>query len=234
MKPRVAPGRAALTGEYARAAITYWVSVFPRIRHETARWRAYAEQIPDPELRRLALESHAAKKGNVEGASAFGSFAPRGQRGIVIRAQVAFQTMFDYLDTLSEQPSENPIANGDRLNEALLAALDRGRPLADYYAHHPQSEDGGYLHALVSACREALGRLPSSAVVTPAAIGLAAGLARYQAFNLRERDGGHSELERWARAETGPGSGLRWWETVAGMSSTLGILALLTAAARSA
>jgi hypothetical protein len=42
----------------------------------------------------------------------------------------------------------------------LTDALDVDRPLSDYYLHHRARHDGGYLAALVAACREGCRGLP--------------------------------------------------------------------------
>jgi tetraprenyl-beta-curcumene synthase len=197
------------------------------------RWRKRAEQIPDPALRACALQALNTKRGNIEGAAAFAVLAPRPRRRVVIRAEVAFATLSDYLDTLCEQPSEDPIANGIQLHQAQLAALDRDLPWADYYAKHTRGNDGNYLRELVETCRSALDELPSYPQAAPAARRLAEHAGRFQSLNLTDTQGGHEQLAQWARREAIPGANLRWWETAAAANSTLGILALVAAAARS-
>jgi tetraprenyl-beta-curcumene synthase len=217
---------------FVTAARRYWLAVFPRIYHERRYWRKRAEQIPDPQLRRLALEAQRAKRGNVEGAAAFAAFAPRGHRAAVVQAQVAFQSVYDYVDTLSEQPSDDPIANGLQLHGALLAALRPGSPQPQYYARYGRADDGGYLQEIVEACRSALATLPSSVVVEAAARRTTERIVAYQGLNLSERHGGHRELADWASRATPAGTTLRWWETAASAGSSLGLFALLAAAAR--
>jgi tetraprenyl-beta-curcumene synthase len=232
--PWTGPGRLALARAYAAAAARYWTRVFPLARRELGHWRARAERIPDPTLRDVALQAQRDKRSNVEGAAAFAVFAPRACRKWVVRAEVAFQVMFDYLDTLSEQPSEHASANAAALHRALLVALDPGAPPARYCDAGAHGADSGYLGALVQRCRQALGALPSYAAVGPTACGLADDLARYQTLNLSERHGGHSELRRWAESRTTHDAALSWWEAAAGASSTLSLLALMVAAARPA
>ena len=113
-------------------------------------------EIVDPALRRLAVEAQQTKRDSVDGAIAFATFVPRASRQLAIRALTAYQVAFDYIDTISEQPSPDPIANGYRLNTALLDALEAdaagaGAPGAgeasaaerahhpDYYAHHSRA-----------------------------------------------------------------------------------------------
>jgi tetraprenyl-beta-curcumene synthase len=227
-------GRKTLATNFLRAARRYWLNVFPCIRRETRHWRERAEAIPDPVLRRLALEAQRIKRGNIEGSAAFAAFAPAAHRDEVVRAQVAFQSAYDYADTLSEQPSGDPVINGRQLHQALLAALDDAAGQPDYYARNPRRGDAGYLAEIVDVCRCALGGLPSRPSITLPAHRLANRIVAYQSLNLSEPHGGHCLLKRWALRETPLGTGLRWWETAASAGSSLGLFALIAAAARPA
>jgi tetraprenyl-beta-curcumene synthase len=222
--------RLALAGVFTVAARRYWLTVFPRVCRELARWRRRSTGITDPRLRQLASDA-LGKRGNVEGAAALAAFAPRARRGALVRALVAFQAAYDYADMLAEQPSSDPVRNGRRLHSALLVALDPGAGHPDYYEHHPQRDDGGYLDELVDTCRGALGELPSYAAVATWAQRAAARIVTFQSLSLDDPGGGGDALERYARAQTPPGSGLRWWETAAAGGSSLGVYALVAAAA---
>jgi hypothetical protein len=107
-----------------------------------------ASQIPDPALRLLAVRA-LEKRGNMDGASLFAVLVRSDHCRATVRAFVAFQSAYNYLDTLAEQPSESPIANGRMLHSALLVALEPDAPHPDYYAHALPGEDGGYLTAMV-------------------------------------------------------------------------------------
>jgi tetraprenyl-beta-curcumene synthase len=235
-------GRAALRATFVQAALNYWVRVFPRVCVQIARWRRAARRIPDPQLRRLALEA-LEKRSNIEGAAAFAAFAPRAHRAAVTRAVSAFQGAYNFLDMLGEQPSPDPVADGRRLHEALLYALTppyratgepEGSPHAtvlDWYEHHPQRDDGGYLQQLLESCRDALAELPSYELVAPTARAAAARIVAFQSLNLSESQGSHEALEQWARDANPPGAGLQWWETAAAAGSSLGVYVLIAAAA---
>jgi tetraprenyl-beta-curcumene synthase len=208
----------------------YLASILPGVTRELAHWRAGARQIPDPALRRVALQA-ISKRGNMEGAALFAVLAPRARRRETVRALVAFQTAYNYLDTLAEQPSADPSSNGRRLHEALLVALDPAAAHADYYVHHPHREDGGYLRELVDSCRSAFLTLPSHGAVSAAAWAAAARIVAFQSLNLTHDQGGHDALERWARRQTPAGSGLHWWQTAAAGGSSLAVHALIATAA---
>jgi tetraprenyl-beta-curcumene synthase len=226
----VVRNRVAPTAAFVDAALRYWLTVFPRVDRGVRRWRDRAGMIPDPTLRATAFES-LRKWGNIEGAAAFAAFARRGDRAAVVRALVAFQAIYNYADLLSEQPNGEAIANGRRLHEAMLAALDPGAPRLDYYAHHPQHDDGGYLQALVDTCRTALAGLPSYAAVASSALIAAERIVTFQSLNVGRTQGDHDALARWARKQTPPGMDLRWWETAAAAGSSLGVHVLIAAAA---
>jgi tetraprenyl-beta-curcumene synthase len=232
------------------AAATYWLSVFPFVCREIARLTERARAIPDPVLRDLALKA-LAKRGNMEGAAAFAILVPRANRRKVVRALVAFQAAYNYVDILAEQPCDDLVANGRRLHEALCAALSPGaeridpEPLGtepvDYYALHAQRQDGGYLDELVHGCAEVLSTLPSYPAVEASALQAAGRIVACQSLSLGEPHQAQDQLEHWAVRETkrrlleesDSGAELDWWEVAAGGGSSLGVFALIAAAASS-
>jgi tetraprenyl-beta-curcumene synthase len=215
---------------FVGAAVRYWLTVFPRVRRELRRRRARAGEVSDPVLRELALAA-LGKRGNIEGAAAFATFVPWWRRRAAVRALVAFQAAYNYIDMLAEQPCVEPIANGRRLHEALLVALDPAAPHLNYYERHPQAEDGGYLCELVDTCRAALAALPSFAAVAEPVRMATASIVAFQSLSLGRSSGEREELVRWARAETPPGTGLEWWETASARGTSLGVHALIATAA---
>ncbi len=237
-----------LSRVFAGTVLRYLLVILPQVGRELACWHARAASIPDPQLRASAGEA-LRKRGNVEGAALFATLVPGASRRATVRALVAYQTAYNYLDALSELPSDDPIANGRQLHQALLVALEPGAEHPAYYEHSPphehssqhehslqhadamRSADGGYLQAIVDACREAFVGLPSHALVAATARAAAARIVDYQALNLSRGQGGHGALERWATEETPVGSGLAWWETAAASGSSLAVHALIAAAA---
>jgi len=224
-----APGlsRLELAQAFTGAAGRYWLGVFPQVARELHHWQRRAQQIPDPALRRLALLTQRAERGNLEGAAAFAVLAPRSARAAVVRAAVAFQATYDYIDTLAEQPCDDPAANDAQLHLALLTALQPQAAHPDYYRHHPERRDNGYIRNLIDTCRGALLALPSYAVVTESVLRAAQRMTRYQVLN---HNPGHGGLALWASGITPLDSGLRWWETAAGAASSLAVFALFAAA----
>jgi tetraprenyl-beta-curcumene synthase len=224
-------GRIALTGAFAGAARRYWLGVFPRVCAERRRREARAQQIPDPLLQRVVLDA-LRKWGNIEGATAFAAFVPARRRADAARAMACFQAAYNYLDMLTELPNTDPAVNGQLLHRALLIALDPDAQHLDYYEHHHLHDDGGYLTDTIDECRAALAQLPSYAAVAPAARRAAERIVAFQSCNTGEVQGDYLALERWARAATPARTGLRWWETAASGGSSLGVYALIAAAAQ--
>jgi tetraprenyl-beta-curcumene synthase len=225
-------GHLGLASAFASAASKYWLGIFPLVGRELRHWHEHAHQIPDPGLRRLALLTQRDERGNYEGAAAYAALVPRPYRAGVVRAVVAFQTTYDYVDTLAEQPSADPIANGRQLHSALLSALDPDSEHADYYEHSRSKRDNGYIEQLVQACRDALGTLPSYATVAQPALHAASTIVAYQSLNHEQGSERPLALARWGAAVTPPDSGLRWWEAAAGGASSMTVFALIAAAAK--
>ncbi len=234
MVPRIR-GHIALAGAFAEAAGTYWLEVFPLLTRELRRWQVRAQQIPDPALRLLALANQEGERGNLEGAAAFALLAPRAQRPQVVRATVAFQAAYDYIDTIAEQPSGDPLGNARRLHLALARALDaEPRRHADDGAgreRHALEADGGYLLALTDTCAAALAELPRWSAAAAPALSAAGRMIAYQSLNHAPQAAARRGLARWAARLTPPGSGLEWWETAAAGASSLVVFALIAAAA---
>jgi tetraprenyl-beta-curcumene synthase len=219
-----------LAGAFTDTVCSYLLTVLPHVKRELAHWQTQALLIPDPVLRRLALEA-LAKRGNMEGAALFAVLAPRPRRASTVRALIAFQAAYNYLDVLAEQPNPDPVSNGYQLHQALLVALDRGAPQPDYYAGYPQRADGGYLSVMVEACQTALSALPSHRAVADDAWAAAARIVAFQSLNLTEAQGGHHLLQRWAIEQTPAGLDLHWWQTAASCGSSLAVHALIALAA---
>lgn len=216
---------------FACAARRYWLSIFPCAREELKAWRRSAEQIPDSALREAALDAILTKGDILEGAVAFAVLAPPATQRVVVRAITAFELAFDYLDTLMEMPTPDPIANTYCLGQALLAVFQPGLAHATYYEHHFCGDDAGYLVRLVDTCRTTIEELPSYAVIAGAASHALSQIVRYQSLNHQLSWGSDDAFAAWADAQSAPGLGLYWWETGAAVGSQLVVLALITSAA---
>lgn len=199
------------------------------VAREVARWRARARAMPEPALRADALDSIARKRASTDGAALFATL-PRRRDPNLLSLLVAFEVMADFLDSASERGVPAGVANGVQLHRALSDALQPRAPVAGYYRHHPWREDGGYLRALVEACRARCSRLPSYAQVRQPAVD-AATLARVLGLN-HEPDPRSRELalRHWAAARARGWGELQWFESSAAASGWLTVLALLALA----
>ncbi|HMJ03056.1 MAG TPA: DUF2600 family protein [Conexibacter sp.] len=211
----------------------YWATVYPRARSELRQWRRRALAIPDPALRGFACATLHDEDGNAEGAALLALAAPPAHRGRVVRLLVAVQVMYDYLDTLTEQPVADPLATSRRLHRALTDILGEAPAPADWYADYPYHADGGYLATLVDTSRTLLATLPARAIVAP---GVRRALERAGESQSRNHAAmlGATELAplaAWAGAQGSPAWALRWWELAAAAGSSLAAHALLAAGA---
>jgi tetraprenyl-beta-curcumene synthase len=220
-----------LAKAFASTAFHYWFGVFPNVSREIAHWRGRARSIPDPTLARLALFTQSAERGNLEGAAVFAVLASGRHRRSVVRATVAFQALYDFVDTLAERPAPDPLANGQRLHQALLAALDPARPHRNYLEYGGMEDDGGYLLAMIETCRCSLAELPGYPAARGPALRATERMIVYQSLNHDPADENHRLLSDWANRLTPASMQLRWWETAAGAASSLGVFALIAAAA---
>ena len=209
----------------------YWLTIFPQAWMELRKWSKLADRIPDPRLRDSAMCTLKKEHLNAEGAALFATLAPWSSAQPLLRALVAFQTLYDYVDTITERRPDQ--RDTRQLHAALSYALDPGaaRP-ADWYRHHPYADDGGYVTALADACRVELAKLPRYDAVAPSALRLAVRVGEVQALNHEEPRVRAVLLADWARLQRRPVEiDLRWWEYAAAASSSLGIFVLLSLAA---
>jgi tetraprenyl-beta-curcumene synthase len=203
----------------------------PAVTHEVRRWRDLARKIPDAPIREDALGALGRKRGQTDGAALF-STVPQARNLAVLRLLVAYQLIWDFLDSAHERAPDQ--ANGRQLHLALIDALDPDRPIRDYYRLHPWREDNGYLRALVDVCRECCVRLPSYGRVRPLVVREA---IRAQVCPInhdldpRRRD---STLEAWAAREFPAGQEASWFELTGAASAGLTIYGLLVLASEPA
>jgi hypothetical protein len=209
----------------------YWTTVAPKVRGELGRWGARAGRIEDPGLQAIAVRALREEGFAAEVAATLATLTPRRHRATTIRAIVALEVMYDYLDAVTEQAAPDPLANGRLLFKAFNDALDpRGAVDEEYYQHHPSAGDGGYLRELAATVNRALASLPASGALAPAMLQAAARCAEAEVLTHAAALTGASEVEEWAR-KGAEGSNLEWREYLAGAaSSVLAVHALIAIA----
>lgn len=221
-------GRVRATLTLLRALALYWFVVYPRTREELRRWNERAHGILDPVLREHALAKLRDERMVLEGAAAFAVLAAPRHRIDVIRACVTFEVIYEFTDILGEQPVDDPLAHNQRVNRALIAAVEPMTPHEAHLRGLAGYDDCGYLDELIDACREGIARLPEHGAILEAVQRLAALAAEAQTLNHAGLPDGHRRLARWAASRHSADA--TWWELAAAASSPLGIYALFAAA----
>jgi tetraprenyl-beta-curcumene synthase len=210
----------------------YWSTVAPLVRTQLNYWGSRAEGIPDPALQEVALANLREEGFNAQATATLATLAPRKYRKPVVEAVVGLQVIYDYLDSLVEQPLADPLGEGRRLYHALVdAVVLHTEPKGDYYAHSAGRDDGGYLEELVSVVRGALMQLPCRTAIAEVSERAAERCANAQVRAHAVPALGRAQLKLWARRNAVP-TGLGWREFLAGaVSSGLALHALIAAAA---
>jgi len=203
--------------------------ILPEVRAELGRWRDRAGGIPDPELRKQALDSIAGKQFHCEGGGVYAA-ANLESRHVLIPLIVALQTISDYLDNLCDRSTSLDPNDFRLLHQSMLDAVTPGAALRNYYALRDEQDDGGYLAALVEECQRRTGQLPAYAKVQPFVaelVQLYGDLQVYKHIDPAKREG---QLLAWWDKHAALYPELQWNEFAAATGSTLGMFMLFLAA----
>jgi tetraprenyl-beta-curcumene synthase len=190
-------------------------------------WKARAQNIPDPELRRQALASMATKTFHCEGGSLYGLLAGAHYQE-AISFIVAYQTISDYLDNLCDRSTSQDPEDFRALHEAMLHALTPEAPLGAYYRFRREQDDGGYLAALVQSCRAVLSRLANYQLGKPALRELAGIYIDLQVHKHVCRAERLPRLQAWFDGYKKDLPEMAWYEFAACAGSTLGIFCIVS------
>jgi len=215
----------------ARYAHLLGSRVFPKTAEQLDYWRARAADIPNDELRQQALASIRHKHFHAEGGSVYAATVPE-RLDDLVRLIVALQTISDYLDNLCDRSVSMDGNDFRQLHYAMLDAVDTGSGYHDYYALHPNTDDGGYLEALVTTCKEELRKLPSYEVVRADIARLVSLYDDLQVYKHIHPEKREPRLTAWFEEHRQETPGLKWYEFAAATGSTLGVFALFVEAAR--
>jgi tetraprenyl-beta-curcumene synthase len=201
----------------------------PIVRHELRRWRTRAADIPDEGLRRDAVSAIARKRQNVHGAALFCTLAHRRSK-VLLRLIVAYQVMWDFLDSADESAVKVSEANGLLLHAAMVDALEPARPMRDYYLYDAREGDAGYLCALVDECRQQCQGLRSFQRVQDFLVEEAR-RASVQALNHDPCPSSRvAKLQAWAEQQFPGKHEAEWFELSGAAAASLDIYALLALA----
>lgn len=194
--------------------------VWPAASRELKHWREHANRIPDAQLREDALRSIALKRDNAQGAALF-CILPKRREPQLLTLLVAYQTLWDFLDNISERAAFADKDNSYRLHRALVEALDPDAPISDYYSHNPWRHDGGYLRRLVDTCRRCTLTLPSYTQVRQLVLDGVRQCAIQGINHLRDHQQRERELKAWAKRHERVQHQLQWFELTAAASAFL-------------
>jgi tetraprenyl-beta-curcumene synthase len=200
------------------------------VKAELATWTARAHTIPDATVRADVLQGMREGRSLVDGAALFWTLPSR-RRPELLRMLVAFQTLLNFIDIALERDARG--SEGCPRNWTWLArdALDVDGPPPDRAIGDAVGDDGGYLCALVLACRHGCATL--------AHYGKARGLLLREAGRARGFEIEHdrdpvrrmAKMKALAAAEFRATTEITCWELTGGTSSLLTAMAVLGTAA---
>jgi tetraprenyl-beta-curcumene synthase len=197
------------------------------VRATVRAWRARAEAIPEPTLRRHALGALDDKRPLLDGAALFWTL-PRARHLKLIRLLVAFQILANFHDHAGERAGRGAVEAAASIR-MLGLVLDVRRPWRGYFAESP-APDAGYLDALALTCRSAIASLPRYDVIRPILIDHAARAEVMDIDHDARGDDRPEQLQRFATARLAHPD-MYWWEAAAGAPSMMSVLSILALAA---
>ncbi|TCZ74316.1 tetraprenyl-beta-curcumene synthase family protein [Paenibacillus albiflavus] len=203
--------------------------VFPEVKEQLQGWLTAAERIPDPELRKQAIDSITHKEFHCQGGAIYAS-ANLPMRGYLIPLIVAFQTISDYLDNLCDRSTSLDPEDFRLLHQSMLDAINPEAALVNYYALRKEQDDGGYLHDLVTTCQACIRELPSYKLTEQSVrnfVSLYIDLQVYKHINIELRE---KALINWWNEHKADFPQLSWNEFASATGSTLGVFMMFLAA----
>lgn len=221
--PLSGPQWAALVRASARE-LTWGLRAVAR---EIRIWRACAERIPDPAVRRDALAALDLKRGHANGAAMFWTL-PNHREPRLLQTLVRYELLQDFLDSVTEHGAAVGPEHGVPIYRALGDALDLQRTPSDYGLH---GRDGGYLAALAAGCREGSRALPGYAVVQPFLVREAERADVLILNHQRDAETRDASLRAWAARHFPHERELSWFELTAAASGWITTHVLLALAA---
>ena len=148
----------------------------------------------------------------------------------VISFIVAYQTISDYLDNLCDRSTSLDPDDFRALHESMMDALTPGA-MHDYYRLREDSDDGGYLPALVKTCQDFIQGLPSLTVIQPYLFELACYYCDLQVHKHVTQEERVIRLQEWFGKYQSTLPTMTWYEFSACSGSTLGIFCIASYAA---
>lgn len=200
------------------------------VSQEVKRWRQRALRIPNEIIRQDALAALSCKRPHLDGAALFWTL-PKRRNLSLLRALVLYELILEFLDNLNERDGSVGLQNGCQLHLALVEAVDLTCPISDYYRYHPWQDDGGFLRALVEACRTSCMALVGYGGVRGLVV-REARRAGILALNHHSDAGARdASLRLWVSHHFFAENQYRWFELAGAATSSLTVHMLLSLAA---
>lgn len=194
----------------------------PQVRQALIPITERSHLIDDPVYRQLAQSALQSKRFHCQGAAVLAE-----GDGALTGLIVCYQTLCDYLDTLTDRgPTLDTVAIS-QLHSLLPHALAvTASPALGSVAR--RVPDGGYLDWLATTCRQQAARLPGLSQLRSELGWLTQRYAELQSLK-HAPDAQHRapRLAAWADRHNAGRWSVSWWEFAAATGSTLGVFALL-------
>lgn len=205
--------------------------IFPVVQKELHYWKSEAMCIPDPELRKQAIDSIENKDFHCEGGAIL-SLLAENKRNEAISFIVAYQTISDYLDNLCDRSTSLDDKDFAALHEAMIHSLKRQSEETNYYRFREEQNDGGYLNKLVDKCQSFLQKLDSYNDIEEYLHELCCYYSDLQVHKHVQKSERVARLQKWFLKHEDQLPEMSWYEFSACSGSTLGIFCLVSYALR--
>jgi tetraprenyl-beta-curcumene synthase len=193
-------------------------------------WEREARLCPNPYLAEEALASIRDKRFHCLGGSIYALY-PGVDPARMTPFIVAYQTISDYLDNLTDRLSVRDAQAFAQLHLAMSEALTPGQELSDYYRYYPFRDDGGYLNKLVLFCQDFIASLPGFPRIHAVQLRLTDRYAKLQTYKHLATPEREELMTAWLTALHPEIWGLTIWELAMATGSTLGVFSLCAVAA---
>lgn len=188
----------------------------------------HASTIPDKKTSELAKWSLKTKAFHSWGAAIFSVPLPNKRKEKAIEGLVAFETIADFLDTLSDRTKKLKEEDYANMHNIMINTLNLKETRNFSPFHHTER----YFQVLVQKSQDFISKLPSYNVVKPHLATAVKNYATMQTLThlpLGERE---KRCQLWFSQHTQWEPAITWWEFTAAGGSTLTMFSLLHAAHR--
>lgn len=201
--------------------------VLPTVHKELSYWKDRASSIPDPELRKQALDSIEHKTFHCEGGGILALLAKEHYKD-AIKFIVAYQTISDYLDNLCDRSTSLDPLDFEALHASMSNALSLNQKQVNYYRLRHEQDDDGYLRDLVATCQSVLSDMGNYEHIRKSLLELCQHYCDLQIHKHVKVEERVPRLQNWFRGLKDDIPEMEWYEFSACSGSTLGIFCLVS------